>query len=235
MNKKKLRGRPPVKNHSALLYLRTARGISQRDLAAKVGIKPMDISRFEHGRRGLSLPKAMKLAQYFGVSCTSLLYDNFTEIFSRMNKPITINVAARERSQRRQLVRSKVGYEGEDWVYQLERDRLAGTPFAYAVNPNYAGEERAGFDILSFSETGEWIYIEVKTSKDDLNEPFFMTSAELLFLESCLRDGHRYELHRVSHVNDPDKRERVIYSAKEVLEKFDREPNSYKFTPREVA
>lgn len=235
MSKKKLRGRPPVKNHSALLYLRTANGMSQRELAAKVGLKPMDISRFEHGRRGLALPKAMALAQCFGVSCTSLLYNNFNEIFSRMKQPIQTNVAARERQQRRQAERSKVGYEGEDWVYQLELDKLAGTSYAYAVNPNYAGEERAGFDILSFDTNGEWIYIEVKTSKGGMDEPFYMSAAEFLFLETCLRDGVRYELHRVSFVNDPAKRERVIYSAKDVLEKFDREPNNYQFTPKEVA
>lgn len=236
MRKKKRSGRPPAMNRSALLYLRTANGMSQKELATKVGLRPMDISRFEHGFRGLALPKAMALAQCFGVSCTALLRNDFTEIFSRMKQPIQTNVAARERQQRRQDGRSKAGYEGEDWVYQSELDKLAGTPYAYAVNPNYAGEERAGFDILSFTETGEWIYIEVKASKGGMNEPFYMSAAEYLFLQNCLHDGVRYELHRVCFVNDPVNRERIIYSARDVLEKFDCQINNYQFTPKkEVA
>lgn len=232
MSKKKRRGRLPTQNRSALLYLRTANGMSQYELAEKVGLKPMDISRFENGRRGLALPKAVTLAQCLGVSCSALLRDDFDEIFARMKKPIQINIAARDRQERRQAGRCKTGYEGEDWVYQLELAKLSGTPYAYAVNPNYAGEERAGFDILSFSETGEWIYIEVKASKGGINEQFHMPAAEYLFLENCLHDGVRYELHRVIYVNDPDKRERVIYSAKDVIEKFDREPSNYVFTPK---
>ena len=236
MSKKKKSGRPPAKNHSALLYLRTANGMNQQELADKVGLKPMDISRFEHGMRGLALPKVVALAQCFGVTCSALLRDDFKDIFARMTRPIQTNVAARERQERRQAGRSKAGYEGEDYVYQLELDKLSGTPFAYAVNPNYAGEERTGFDILSFTETGEWIYIEVKSSKGGLNEPFYMSAAEYIFQQNCLQEGVRYELHRVSYVSDPDKRERVIYSAKDVLEKFDCAPNNYEFTPKkEVA
>ena len=102
--------------------------------------------------------------------------------------------------------------------------------------PNYAGEERAGFDILSFTEAGEWIYIEVKASKGGMNEPFYMSAAEYLFLQNCLHDGVRYELHRVCFVNDPVNRERIIYSARDVLEKFDCQISNYQFTPKkEVA
>ena len=235
MKKLKLRGRPPTKSHSALLYLRTAQGLSQRELSSKVELSPMDISKFERGHRCISLSKAISLARYFGVSCSSLLYDDFPAIFDRLKQPIPVDYAARERQVRRQAGRSKVGYEGEDWVYNLELEKLKGTSYAYAVNPNYSGNERSGFDILSFTRSGEWTYIEVKSSKGGMDEPFFMSAAELLFLERCLNEGLRYELHRVSYVRDPDKRERIIYSAQEVLEKFDREVNTFKFTPKEVA
>lgn len=235
MMKRKRAGRPPAQNHSTLLYLRTANGLSQRVLGEKVGLRAMDISKFEHGRRGIALSKILPLAQYLGVSCSTLLYNNFTEVFARMKKPIETNVAARERQARRQAGRSKVGYEGEDWVYQLELAKLSGTPYAFAVNPNYSGDDHARFDILSFTTSGEFLHIEIKSTNGGLREPFYMSSSELAFLEDCLASGEHYELHRVIYAKDPNKRKRIIYTARDVLEKFDYEPNTYLFRLKEVA
>ena len=234
MMKRKRAGRPPAQNHSTLLYLRTANGLSQRVLGEKVGLRAMDISMFEHGRRGIALSKILPLAQHLGVSCSTLLYNNFEEIFARMKKPIETNAAARERHVRRQAGRCKVGYEGEDWVYQLELAKLSGTPYAFAVNPNYSCDDHARFDILSFTTTGEFVHIEVKSTDGSIQEPFYMSAAELAFLEDCIESGNRYELHRVIYAKEPCKRQRIIYTAKEVLENFSYEPNTYLFRLKEA-
>ncbi len=226
-------GRPPVKNHSTLLYLRQAKGLSQRTLGAKVGLRSTDISKFEHGRRGISLSKIIPLAQYFGVSCSTLLNNDFKAVFASMNKPIEINEAARARNIERQLGRSKSGFEAEDWVYLQEQEKLKDTEYCYAVNPNYSVNERSHFDILSFTPDGDFIYIEVKGSKGGLEEPFFMSTAELAFLEECMIQGLNYELHRVIYAKDPEKRKRIIYTPKEVLENYIYEPSNYLFRLKE--
>lgn len=231
MSKKKLCGRPTnrdaSKHESVLLYLRTAKGISQRELADALGMSTMEISRFENGWRGLTFSRAQKLANYFGVTPSALLWDDFTKVFERMTRPIETNQRQRERNHKRQEGRERIGYAGEDWIVEQERQKLAGTCYANAVNPNYANEEYTNFDILSFDRNGNRIYIEVKATVGCADQPFYMSAGELRFLEECLYAGKNYQLHRVCYANDPTQRDRVIYSAREVLEYFDRKPNSY--------
>lgn len=231
MAKKKLCGRPTNrsvdKHESVLLFLRIAKGISQRELAGELNMSAMEISRFENGWRGMPLSKVYKLATYFGVSRSALLWDDFAEVFSRMTHPIEPNQQQRQRNHQRQEARERIGYVGEDWVVEQERQKLAGTCYANAVNPNYGSEEHTGFDILSFDRDGNHIYIEVKATVGCADQPFYMSSGELRFLEECLYTGKNYQLHRVSYANDPERRERTIYSAREVLDYFERKPNSY--------
>ena len=239
MAKKKLCGRPPNrsanKHESVLLYLRTAKGISQRELAEAVGFSPMEISRFENGKRGISLSKALKLSGYFGISCSALLWDDFTEVFSRMEHPIEPSQRQRENNHKRYEAREKTGYSGEDWVLELEHQKLVGTSYANAVNPNYANEEHSNFDILSFDRVGNRIYIEVKSTVSCADQPFYMSAGELRFLKECMASGVNYQLHRVYYVKDLERRGRVIYTAQEVLEYFEYKPNSYLMYPKKEA
>lgn len=212
---------------SVLLYLRIAKGLSQRELAKSTGMTANDISRFENGKRGLFLTKVCNLAAFFGISCQALVFDDFGEVLSRITRPIEVNTQQRDRNHKRQESKESIGYAGEDWVTDLERQKLAGTPYANAVNPNFSGDDKTHFDILSFTPEGKWVYIEVKSTAGDADEEFFMSAAELRFLQECLCSGKRYELHRVYHVKDPALRAREIYTAREVLEQFTRSPNSY--------
>jgi putative transcriptional regulator len=48
--------------------LRTARGLSQRELAAAVGVSRQTVNAIETGRYLPSLPLAIALARFFGVT-----------------------------------------------------------------------------------------------------------------------------------------------------------------------
>ena len=230
-NEKRRPGRPSnlhsTGQESALLFLRTAKGLSQQELAEATGLTPNDISRFENGGRGLTLDKALILARHFSVSVNAILTDDFSEILSRVSTPISIDLRQRDTQRKRQAARERIGYAGEDYVYQLELKKLKDTPFANAVNPNYAGEAKTHFDILSATPKGRLIYIEVKTTSGDENEPFYMSSAEYNFLLDCIKRGRRYELHRVYYVDNPELRGRTIYSAQGVLREFELTASNY--------
>ena len=126
-----------------------------------------------------------------------------------------------------------VGLTGEVWVYKEERKKLENTPYHDAVNPNYADESEAHFDILSFDpQSGEEIIIEVKATSGEPDTPFTLTAPELDLMLDCIDAGLRYELHRVSYVNDPDKRTRTIYTPRQILDEFGCKAVTYRFERR---
>lgn len=63
--------------------LREKRGISIRKLAEQVGISHTQISRIERGEQAMSVPHAVALADYFGVSVDYLLGASAEEIFDK--------------------------------------------------------------------------------------------------------------------------------------------------------
>lgn len=63
--------------------LREKRGLSIRKLAEQVGISHTQISRIEHGTQSMSVPHAVALADFFGVSVDYLLGSSAEEIFDK--------------------------------------------------------------------------------------------------------------------------------------------------------
>jgi hypothetical protein len=92
----------------------------------------------------------------------------------------------------------QLGQDGELFVLASERDRLRR-----ASRPDLADRVRhvsvedgdgAGYDILSFDDSGEPLHIEVKTTRGDDRTPFEITANELRFAEA---HPETYQLHRV--------------------------------------
>lgn len=54
-------------------FLRTERGLTQRELEEELGVAPRYISNIEQGSRGPSLDMQVKLCQYFGISMADLM------------------------------------------------------------------------------------------------------------------------------------------------------------------
>lgn len=216
------------KKESALRYLRLASGISREELASELGLEPDSVAAFEEGCRWMPLCDMVNLSDFFAVGCSALLNDDMQEAAASIGHPIIRDILRQqERRRLRQEYRERIGNEGEEWVTQMERVKLAGTPYANAVNPNYADDPDSHFDILSFTPEGECVYIEVKATVGGDDVPFFMTTAELRFLRKCIDEGRRYELHRVTHVTDPARRLQDVYTAEELLEQFELFPGSY--------
>jgi len=92
----------------------------------------------------------------------------------------------------------KLGKHGEQWVFECEKKRLidAGKP-DLAEKVFWVSRDMGdgyGYDISSFTSTGDPILIEVKTTNGAATRPFFISEAELKVAD---KEGERYRLYRV--------------------------------------
>ena len=98
----------------------------------------------------------------------------------------------------REAANAALGSAGERFIINYEHARLI-----YLGKENLAERverisetegDQAGFDILSFDETGKDRYIEVKTTKYGKQTPFFVSSNELDFSKQNSEKYHLYRL-----------------------------------------
>lgn len=210
-----------------LSYLRAKEGLSQGQLAEKVGLVANDICRFEHGRLG-RVWKYRELAKYFGISVDTLVRDDIQAVAAELKDKIVVSHRPQEEFQRKEALKIRVGFEGEDIIAEAERASLAGTAYANAVNPCYAESADAGFDILSFTPDGQPRYIEVKTTNQPAaNTSFIMTANELNFMNYCREKGLLYEIHRVYALKNRQDWKRVVYTLED-MEDFEFIPRDYR-------
>lgn len=99
--------------------------------------------------------------------------------------------------------RQDIGEKGEQYVYEREKRRLlmSNSTFVNDVSREPAKNPKNGYDILSFTESGEKIYIEVKSTKGHVNEPFYMTANEREKANQVNKNGGIYQIHRVFNVD----------------------------------
>lgn len=97
----------------------------------------------------------------------------------------------------------RIGDLGEIWVYEREINKLKtngldklANKIKHVANDNGDG---AGFDIESYDLNGRKIYIEVKTTKNNFNTPFFISRNEL---ERSKREKECYFIYRVFNYDE---------------------------------
>ncbi len=131
----------------------------------------------------------------------------------------------------RQRVNQKLGQLGENAVVAYEKDRLARQGLKKLADKvyNVAQEEGdgAGYDIRSYFEDGEELYIEVKTTSGGIDQPFYISQNELLFSE---QNAEKYRLYRIFNF-DRKKGTGQLYVVKGSLKKvLGLEPTDYVVT-----
>ena len=216
---------------SVLYYLRVRQGWTKKKLSMLTGLSQNDLVRIERGRN-VRMGKYITLSKYFGLPLSVLLDDNLSATLHTFTAPPIISRSMPERISQRLEKDAETGRKGEEWVYQQEVKKLAGTGLENSVNPNFADDESAHFDILSFLQNGIPLVIEVKSTTGELDEVFYFTADELEKAKDCLRGGNRYEVHRVFYIDNPEKCNRHIISAEELLSEYDFKPVSYRVTKK---
>ena len=218
---KKNRTVAPAEN--IITFLRMHYGLTQEQLAKACGLKVIDVGKLERKEYGIQLGKLKALASHLHVPLDAIIHDRLELVIASLHTSPVIDHAAKLKLRNTQLKRLNVGLRGEELVLAEERRKLAGTPYENAVDPHYALDSSFGFDLLSFTPDGRRRYIEVKTTSDKKNTPFFMSAGEKAFMEFCYETGRNYELHRLFDIDG--KPRRVIYTAKDLL--------TFHFTPHD--
>lgn len=126
-------------------------------------------------------------------------------------------------------IKSEIGLIGELLVLEYEKDRLrkiGRVDLADSVSHvSYMEGDGAGYDILSFTEDGTPLHIEVKTTRGGPDSDFFLSPNELQF---SLLHPSTFRLYRVFELDEK------IYSAKvfvfkgDITKRFELIPTNYR-------
>lgn len=209
-------------------YMRKRLNLTQEELSVAAKLTKNDISRMERGIFTHEISKFIQLSKFFNIPIDSMLFNDLRLAFPTFIEPAVKSHKLLTRMKQINDKNTDIGLKGEEWVYAQERKKLKGTAFEYAVNPNYSNDPEAGFDILSFSKDGESVIIEVKTTTGGVEDVFFFSASELEKAQECLKNSHKYELHRVYHINDPKKCSRKIISADRLFRDYEFVPEIYR-------
>ena len=213
--------------------MRSRLGLTQKQIAKATGLTEQDISRIENGADNPFIETFILLARYFNIPIDAFVHNNLKIALSSFTKPPQILHNNSKRIKARRDKCDEIGHKGERWVYKEEYKKLRGTGHENGINPNFADNDEANFDLLSFDLNGRAIIIEVKTTTGDESDPFFISSNEINMAKQCIRNGKCYEIHRVHNINNPQKSGRVIITAEELFENFDFIPEIYKVVQKE--
>jgi hypothetical protein len=110
-------------------------------------------------------------------------------------RPIVLKKGIKSDYSRKEEQNRKTGISGESYILSIENQKLKnlGLPLkAEWVSQNQG--DGLGYDIVSYNENKEKIYIEVKTTKGLEGDRFFITATEL---EACKQYGDNYYLYRL--------------------------------------
>ncbi|WP_178989028.1 DUF3883 domain-containing protein [Winogradskyella schleiferi] len=125
---------------------------------------------------------------------------------------------------KKQVVSSKLGLLGEELVIHIERKKLEKiglTDKAEKVEKKLDGE---GYDILSFDENENEIYIEVKTTTGNSDEPFYLSINEKVF---CDLNRDKYMIYRLHNYNYQNKTAKIYKVSGKELYTFDLLPTNF--------
>ena len=122
-----------------------------------------------------------------------------------------------------------LGLAGEKYVLKIERDKLVSAGrddlVEKVVHVSVDEGDVAGYDIRSFDRNGEEIFIEVKTTTEGIETPFFVSANQL---NVSIRYPEKYILYRVFDY-DVSKHSGSVYEAKGRLDKnFHLSPQEYR-------
>lgn len=176
--------------------VRSYLGLSQQELARRVGITQADICEMEIKAPYGKIDKYRRLSNYLGISIHALVTNDCSLIpLSFFDKhPHAPYTKAPSRGA---LV---LGRAGEEAALAYERARLnkENPALAKLVIPHFKLGNRLGYDLLSFDENGEPIYIEVKTSTDD-SPDFTLTNQEYQKANKAIANGEKYYIYRFTN------------------------------------
>lgn len=132
----------------------------------------------------------------------------------------------------------KLGDAGEIYIYNYEIERLRDLNLSIdvleeVIHISKTLGDGAGFDILSKQEENGYIFnlnIEVKTTKGDLNTPFFISTNELNFMKDHEKEARIYRVYNFDC--DTNVGDVKVIDYETLMNEYNIYPTSYRVTPK---
>lgn len=121
-----------------------------------------------------------------------------------------------------------LGRIGEEFVFNYEKERVKcidERSIDRVIHLSIAQGDGFGYDISSINELGQTIFIEVKTTKNNLEAPFYMSLNEKSFFENNNSNAFIYRVYNFDE--DTCHGDICIISAKDLLENYIFDPISF--------
>jgi len=125
---------------------------------------------------------------------------------------------------KKQIISKKLGDKGERLVIEYEKHKLNSLNQQENAEKVCKRLDGVGYDILSYDNKGNEIYIEVKTTIGNIDEPFYVSANEWNYFNDFPDNYYLYRLYEYDYENNTAKF--YIFSAKE-LKKLNYSPTNY--------
>ncbi len=191
----------------------------------------------EYYSEGFIVDKSVKPAKFIAVVGVgpNIAPISQDEVIKRKDKEVKFRARKVNWSEKR-LRNDEVGNMGEEYVIEFERDRVSlfdEDATNRIIHLSKCQGDGAGYDILSLTEEGTELKIEVKTTTGNLSTPFYMSENEKLFFE--IHEDSGACIYRVYNFNTDTRRGDIkVISASELLNDYNFDPISYKVTKKSI-
>jgi hypothetical protein len=161
------------------------------------------------------------------------------ELFNNKKANSELKINSKEKKlpkidfNKKQQTNKQTGEAGEFFAIQWEKNKLEREgmiEFIDRVIQVSINTDSLGYDILSFNKDGSKKYIEVKTTTDNFNSPFYLTETEII----AMNKYDNYYIYRIYNFDSESKNGKLfIINCKNDMEKYYKmRPVSFKVTPK---
>lgn len=200
-------------------------GMTQAELSEQTGVTNRELGDMIHKPPFGQITKYRKVADYLGIPVHAIVFNDpygipmsfFEQHFPKAYLPPTnTNVAL-------------LGRQGEEEVFRMEQERLEliSPVLAKLVIPYFKTRKKSpGYDILSYSEDGSPIAIEVKSTPQKDSDSFRLTKHEQETAEKLTNEGTCYKIYFLTGIGT-NNQDLTIVDYRELKAEKRVEPASY--------
>lgn len=190
-------------DYSLCQTMRIRWNITQAKLAAAAGVTQADISEMENYTPYGQMDKYQRVAGFFGIPVDAIIRNDFRLLAGKkLNCPQLRFAAAADTEEK------ITGRIGEELAYEMERERvsLRFPGLEELIIPYFKLScPSPGFDILSFDDEGQPVYMEVKTTCSGARG-FRFTAHELHTAREYNAKGLNYVVRNILDLGSEDQR-----------------------------
>lgn len=174
-------------------------GMTQAELSQCTGVMHRDLGDMIHKEPFGQITKYKKVADYLGIPVHAIVFNDPSDIplsFFEQHSPKAYLPPVNTKA-------ALFGRQGEEEVFRMEQERLQqiSPVLAKLVIPYFKTRKKSpGYDILSYSENGTPVAIEVKSTPQKDCDSFRLTKHEQEVAEKLTGEGMDYKIYFITAI-----------------------------------